>query len=1029
MNRTVRCLVLVAVLLSAGLSAAQTAPSSGATGRKVEFPLTQFDDTLFTAVDGAFRARLDPDGDVWYTTEGGVVHVDPEAGTRELFTKMEGLPSSYTMGLDIDGDKVIVGTDLGVALIDRATGQMQKVTPDNSPLPDYIVQEVRVDGNDLWLGMRFYGVAVWDMTKPASDADAWTFKNTSTTADYAQPIRRIVPSASAVWVATDGDGAWRYDRASRTWNVTTHDDGLPDTSALAVVERGDEVWFGTPHGLAVRDAAGGWRVYNRTNSGIPDDRVTDVDIVQTVERTMDVFAATPKGLWQLDPDTNRNVTRAQNFGILGSYLFDDDWTEEGWLFSTPRGVSFLREGAWSYYATGPNTGPSWGPLSYGFTSASVGETPGYLWFGTSFGASAYKLPTGGHPGYWQNFGAWQNYPGSVVNWIDTEGNTTWFGTNVGAFGFEHESGRWIPKLSTNSRNLVYGLDAVGDELWIALFGDGLVMENRTTGVTRTWDFQTVGNPLPDQYLTDVRVDGDTVWLGSSVGVIKMDRLTGSVRGTYGKTDGLPGNAIVFRVLPEGPIVWIGTKEDGVAKFDVASGKVSRVWNHTKISNFPDGEVRSLYREGGRLWVGTTDGLARIDITTGDVKSWNQSNSPLVQSYVNGIASADGLLYLATLSGVQRMNIQSGEFYPMRDGPGVIRASASGTSAGVATRVNVKIDSPRDGTAVTGVTDVRGSALAFGERVERVEVKIGEGAWTPAHGAGSWTFAWDTRGLPVNTPVTVAARAFAGNLTGEAEILVTPVAAPTIPLAIQEIAPDAAYAGRTLRFGARVEGDEPLTASLFYRPAGTSSYTRLQLERQGNLFFGSIPARDMREGELRYYLEAQSGLLVETAGGDATEPSVLTVAPAPRLAVAVEGPVLVAATAGNETRFALNVSNVGSEPATFTLSAAGLRASWVLVPPEDLELAPGETRAVNVRLSVPAAAFADNTTLTFEARDASGVAEPAIASVPVRIDAAPGGSSPTPVPAPSTGRGAIPAPAVGMLVALVAAIALARRRRA
>lgn len=1025
-----RSLALVVLLLAAGLGAsAQSATDGSTTARRVDFEITPFRDTLFTGVDAAYRARLDDDGHVWYSTEGGVVHVDPAAKTRELFTRVEGLPSSYTLGLDVAGDKVFVATDLGLGMIDRTSGAVARVDPpETAPYSPFdVVQEVAVVGDELWIGTRFFGVARWNMTRPVEDAGAWTFKNTSTTTGYAAGVRRIIETERAVWVATAGDGAWRYDRFSGAWTPTVRTDGLPqrDGDVLSVAERGDEVWFGLPNGLAVRDAAGAWTLYTRAH-GMPDDRVTDVDVLPTSEQTWDVFASTRRGVWQFDPSSGRNLTRAQGFGILGGYVFDNEFVKDrAWLFATSRGVSMRVAGNWSYFTTGPTDGPTWGPLAYGFTSASVGHHDGFLWFGAPSGISAYRLPTQGAQGTWQNFGEWQNYPGSVVNWIDTEGNVTWVGSNSGAYGFEHDTGRWLSKTVVNSRNLVYGLDADGSELWIALFGDGLVMEDFRTGVIRSWSHGSAVNPLPDQYVTDVRADGSTVWVGSSSGLIRMDRATGAIRATYGKADGMPGNGVIFRLQPDGANVWVGTQDGGVARFDVSTGRVGRVWNATNTPGWPEGEVRSLHREGGRLWVGTNAGLAMIEISSGRIRSWDQHGSDLVQDFVNGITSSDGILYLATLSGIHRLEIATLTFLPMRDGPGVIRGAREGEAGAGGSGVSVRIDAPRDGTGVVGVTEVRGSALSFGAAIDRVEVRIGEGAWQAAQGGESWRFEWDATGLPPNEPVALSVRAFAGEATGQRDIVVTPLAPPTIPLGIEEVPMPDAYAGRALRVAARVQGDEPLTASLFFRPEGASSYQRLPLTRSGGLFMGTIPAREMSQGEMRYYFEAQSGLLLATAAGDANAPSTLEVRPAPRLAVSIEGPAQLEARAGDSTPFTLSVTNVGTQAASFRLNASGLRASWVALPPEDLDLAPGETREVTARLSVPAAAFADNTTLAFVARDTSGVAEPSTASVPVRILGA-DPAAPTSAVTPTGGKG-IPLSPLVPIAALAVALLLGRWR--
>ena len=44
-------------------------------------------------------------------------------------------------------------------------------------------------------------------------------------------------------------------------------------------------------------------------------------------------------------------------------------------------------------------------------------------------------------------------------------------------------------------------------------------------------------------------------------------------------------------------IYAGAPDGKVRRFDVASGKVGRVWNATNTPDFPPGEVRSLRRPG------------------------------------------------------------------------------------------------------------------------------------------------------------------------------------------------------------------------------------------------------------------------------------------------------------------------------------------------------------------------------------------------------------------------------------------------
>lgn len=1022
-GRLVSLLLVALLVVPAGW--AQLGGSTPPQGHAVSFHLQPYNDTLFASVTAAYRVQFDDNGDLWYSTEAGVVHLLLKQGTRELYTHEEGLPSSLALGLAVQGNDVYVGTDLGLAVIDRTQGKVVRVLHSwDSGLVDDIVHELALDGSDLWVGTHFGGVQLYD---PVANQTLLT-KNTSTTADFAKPVRRILPTPTTVWVGTDGDGVWRYDRASQNWSVLLKADGLPSNSVLAFATQGDATFIGTDAGLAEWQGGRIVRKWNATTDGMPSDTVYALQFVPRADGTgSDLYAATSSGLWELNVDTGANATLAQDWGLMGSNIFDETYNDTyGWAFGTTLGVSLADTTGWRYFSTGPTNAPSPGPLGYQFTAADAAD--GLVWVGNEQGASAFA-PAAGPDGLgrWYDLGEWQAYPGGVINHITRYGNTTWFATSTEAVGYDTDANQWIERKVTGSRNVVYGLDAGQGELWIGLFGDGLIMENLTTGVSKAWTTQStpLTDPIPDPYVTDVRIDGNTVWLGASAGVIKMDRITGKFDATYTTADGIPGSGVVFRVLPDGPVTYVGTKDGGVATLDDATGKVTRVWNASTTPGFPSAEVRDLYREGGHLWVGTKGGLVRINLTDGTARTWNQTNSKLVQEYVSGVTSQDGILYLATASGVARMDIATEQFLPMRDGPG---AQYGATNASFQAPITVRINSPRDGTGVTGLVDVQGEASRLGGSIDRVEVRIGDGPWQNATGTDAWHLLWDTNGSASGQPVTIAARAVSGNATSrEVDILVTPVAFPKVPLAIEFQPPATLSAGRPFVVQAKVSGDEPLSATLYYELPSRGAFDKAAMTRVGNVFTATIPGRSVVQGNISYYLEADSGLLSTSAPQDPSRPYVLAVGPPARVAVAIEAPGSLVAPAGEVTRFVLNVTNVGTDPATYQIASSGLRASWVSVPSDALSLQPGETAQVNATIDVPIRAFADNTTLRFVVDDVKGEAQSADASVPVQILASPDApSGPTATGGPTPARS--PAPAVPLALGVVALAALATRRR-
>lgn len=996
-------------------------PGAGAQGGA---PLAQrYDDVVFAALDAAFRVAYDDEGGLWYTTEGGLVHVDVATGVREVFTAVEGLPSSYAMGLAIRGSHVYVATDGGLGVVDRANGTVRALTSLDAPLPARTVSEVAVDGDDVWVGTRIGGVARWNLT-----TDAWTEFNTSLRPAPPFPVRRIVPQPSAVWIATEGDGLWRLDRATGAWRNLTTADGLASMTVLSVLEHGEETWIGTAAGLQRWNASSGqWRTLGAAD-GLPHARVLDLDLIPNAEDTLDLWASTPRGLWQYDLQHGANRTHGSAFGLRGTFVLDHAWNAtHGWAVATERGVSHSLAGAWRYHATGAGNGP----FTTRVTAVDSGEGGPYVWFGTDQGIAAYRRPTLDAPGVWYNLGPSQHYPGSVVNFVDTDGNTTWLATNNGTYGYDRAQNRWVSRVVEGARNLVYGVEAERGRLWIAFLGEGLLMQDLATGATRTWNYDTPIS-IPDINLLDVRVRGDDVWVGSARGLIRLDRLTGSVTGFWTQDDGIPGGT-VYRVLPDGENVWLGTKSGALVRFDPRAGRVAQAWNETH--GLPGAEVRGLHREGDRLWAGTMGGLVRLDVRTGEARLHNQSNSGLVQDYVGGVTSADGVLYAATYSGVARMDLATGEFLPMRDGPGVLRGTPPAQAVPDAARVStlsVRIDAPREGAAVTGNVTLRGTAFRFGGSVDRVEVKVGDQPWRPARGTLEWTYEWDSATATPDRPVSILARAVAGAETSrEAEVVLTPVARPVVPLAVEDLSATEAFAGKPFTFHVRLQGDPPLAATAWYKTnPHAPSWTRLELERQGATYAGTIPAREVREGEIRYYVEGRSGPLAATSPEDPREPRRVPVAPAPRLAVSVKGPAAWQAYAGTSTTIPLVVTNEGTEEASFLVKASGLRAPWLRLPDGPVVLPPGANATFPAVLSVPERAFRDSTSLTFEAQDPDGLAEPATLVLPLQVFPKPGAgaAAPTPDEGDEDGAKGLPLPAPLLAPALAALLALALRRR-
>ena len=121
--------------------------------------------------------------------------------------------------------------------------------------------------------------------------------------------------------------------------------------------------------------------------------------------------------------------------------------------------------------------------------------------------------------------------------------------------------------------------------------------------------------------------------------------------------GLP-NDHIFAIKADGPKVWIGT-EDGLACFDKTTGKIK---SFKEADGLPWRVVSALdvNKKTGEVWIGLFGaGLARF--SGGRFDHWHQLNSGLVNDVVYGVAVENDNIWVATTAGASRFNTVTGEW--------------------------------------------------------------------------------------------------------------------------------------------------------------------------------------------------------------------------------------------------------------------------------------------------------------------------------------------------------------------------------
>ena len=274
----------------------------------------------------------------------------------------------------------------------------------------------------------------------------------------------------------------------------------------------------------------------------------------------------------------------------------------------------------------------------------------------------------------------------VMGMVEDEAGALWIGSpGYGLLRLDREENRFVhyPHDPTDDTS-------IAEDKVIALFGDregNIWAGHHSVGPSRFNPrpplFETfrhdAGNPnsLEINFINAMLEDrSGALWIGNDLGLTRIDRRTG--RYTRFR-EGLGRKPMVITIAEdhEGDI-WIGTYGKGLARLDEASGTFT-IFAHDPEDpgSLCNNQVhRLLITRDGTLWVGTDDGLCRLDADTGRFTTYKADwNDRRAQAYVSMAEDANGILWLGThYSGLHRFDPATGEIavFSAGEGPGDLR---------------------------------------------------------------------------------------------------------------------------------------------------------------------------------------------------------------------------------------------------------------------------------------------------------------------------------------------------------------------
>jgi PAS domain S-box-containing protein len=517
-------------------------------------------------------------------------------------------------------------------------------------------------------------------------------------------VTAIMPDAEGgLWIGTLG-GLEHFDPQTGGFTHFRHDPADPSTlssDAISVIAPADDgrLWIGTG---AYGTEGGGLNLFDpRTGKAEPIQTMGQClrspnisDILPTPQGRLWIafggYAISGGGIDNYNPGTGA-CNHYESGRTFNNQITDNNFTDlmidrDGALWATS-----WSSGVWRMDPTRPgrfdglrHDPANAGSLSNDNTFSILQDRAGVIWIGTlSAGINKFNIDTlqfrtyqvdASHPSSLQSnhVGAFaETSDGSL--WVGTwESGLARFNPGSGTFRHYHNDDKDENSLSSDLVMSLYA-DANGT-LWVGTLGGGLNhFDPYTNTFTRYQHDPAHPNSLLDDQVTSITRDAEgRLWAASMSGLSRFDS-------REGEFVNYPMSAPAVHILVQDETLWIGSWGGGISRLDLsdaasldpAKAAFSTLTNDPANPNsLSENSVWAIHQTAdGLMWFATQGGLNRYDLQTGEFKAYTEKNGLRNATILGILEDADGFLWLTTNNGLARFDPRTETFriYDKSDG--------------------------------------------------------------------------------------------------------------------------------------------------------------------------------------------------------------------------------------------------------------------------------------------------------------------------------------------------------------------------
>ena len=435
----------------------------------------------------------------------------------------------------------------------------------------------------------------------------------------------------ALWLATNGGGLAKLDRASGHVKTYRHDPANPASIAGNIIRRLliDEagfIWIGTRGAgldrfdprtetfrhfeLTADDSSGTVFALLQDSAGVlwvgGDHGVTRIDKHDFSSQTIASEAAGPASI---GPHSVRAIV--------------EDSDGQLWIGTYGGGLSRLsaENNTFEHFVHDENDTTT---ISSDRVTSLFEDSDGRLWAGTAQGLNLVDRSSGAMVRYMadssDSSSLGDNDIASIYEdrsgllWVGTRshGINTW---NPRTWYYGFEAAKELSADGESQPNVMAFVDDGAGTLWVGTFGEGLNAIDRSSGEIKKYrnDPDSAYRVADDYVMSLMRDSRGSIWVGTMRrGITRLDPKTGEstqFQHEPGDPDSLSANGIMTMFEDRNGFVWVGTFGGGISKFDPKNGQFRRFIPDADDPYAVSGNRVTSFAEdaNGNIWVGTDGG--------------------------------------------------------------------------------------------------------------------------------------------------------------------------------------------------------------------------------------------------------------------------------------------------------------------------------------------------------------------------------------------------------------------------------------